>query len=245
MAAGTLAGAGYFMGEYLHPARHSNPKGFFESGDVNRINEAILALVLRPRPDDRVGARLFRFRPLQGQRWLSHVPVGTPWPPLPEPLVERIQRAVARAPFCFKDPRFCYTLPAWRPWLHDTAFLCVFRHPAVAVESVLKECRDMPNLRSLAIDFERAQLVWSLMYQHVLRVHRHSGDWLFVHYDQFFEPQTIARIAEFAGAPLDHTFPDAALKRTRARRAASRIADLLYGRLCGLAGYDPAEHDEG
>jgi hypothetical protein len=239
LAAGTLAGAGYFMGEGLHPARFSNPKGFFESGQINRLNEAILALVLPARPVDPVGARLFRDRPLQGQRWLSHVPLGTDFAALPGPLVARMQEAVGRAPFCFKDPRFCYTLPAWRPWLgSDTAFLCVFRHPAIAVESILKECRDMPNLRTLAIDFERALLVWSLMYRHVLGVHRHRGDWLFVHYDQFFEGRTLDRVAAFAEAPLDRSFPDRALSRTRPVREVSRVARSLYHTLCALAGHE-------
>ena len=246
MAAGTLAGAGYFMGEHLHPARHSNPKGFFESGQINRINEAILSLVLPERPDEPVGSRLFRFRPTQGQRWLSHVPLGTRFPALPDALVARMREALAATPFCFKDPRFCYTLPAWRPFLDEgTAFLCVFRHPAVAVESILKECRDMPNLRTLAIDFDRALLVWSLMYQHVLRLHRHSGDWLFVHYDQFFEPATLARIATFAAAELDRTFPDAALNRTRRERDVSYTARFLYDRLCALAGYRGAAGRDG
>lgn len=245
MAAGTLAGAGYFMGERLHPPRPSNPKGFFESGEINQINEAILSLVVPPRPDDPAGARLFRFRPLQGQRWLAPVPVGTRMPSVPAAIDERIRRAVARAPFCFKDPRFCYTLPAWRPFLdRETAFLCVFRHPVVVAESILIECHVMPNLRSLSIDFERALLVWSLMYRHVLGIHRHVGDWLFVHYDQFLEPRTLARIGDFLGASLDVSFPDAALNRTRVRRRTPHVARHLYRTLCGLAGYEPTEVEE-
>jgi hypothetical protein len=42
MAAGSLAKAGYFMGENLIDARKSNPKGF-EDVEVNIINEELLA----------------------------------------------------------------------------------------------------------------------------------------------------------------------------------------------------------
>src|SRR5690349_12501793 len=101
MLAGTLCGAGYYMGEHLVPANEANPKGFFEDDEINAINEALLA-PLTPRR-----------RPAYGWRWLASVPVGTPFACPPE-LGQRIQAQTARAPFCFKDPRFCYTLPAWR-----------------------------------------------------------------------------------------------------------------------------------
>jgi len=75
MVAGTLAKAGYFMGDHLYPGRESNPKGFFEDPEINGINEALLAQIVPKRPR-LFGRWLFRSRPLQWQRWLGRVPVG-------------------------------------------------------------------------------------------------------------------------------------------------------------------------
>jgi hypothetical protein len=239
MVAGTLAGAGYFMGERLHAARDSNPKGFYESAEINQINEAILAQVLPQRPTDPVEAERSRHIPVQGQRWLAQVPLGVSFPALSETVEQRILRALARAPYCFKDPRFSYTLPVWRPFLRNTAFVCVFRHPAVVAESILKECRDTENMRSLAIDHDGALRVWALMYQHVLKLHRYIGDWLFVEYNQLFEPGVARSIAGFVEAPVDTSFPDSAFNRSRASRDGGGEAMSIYRELADLAGYQP------
>src|ERR1043165_10164717 len=76
MAAGSLAKAGYFMGENLIAARKSNPKGFFEDVEVNMINEELLGYVV-PARKHLLGIEFFPSRPVEGQRWLSCVPVET------------------------------------------------------------------------------------------------------------------------------------------------------------------------
>ncbi len=75
--------------------------------------------------------------------WLAAVPLGTPIS-CPPSIEQQIVTQTAKAPFCFKDPRFCYTLPAWRPHARHAVFLCIFREPARTVQSILKECRDAP-----------------------------------------------------------------------------------------------------
>jgi Uncharacterized protein conserved in bacteria len=58
MVAGTLASAGYFIGDNLYPRLASNPKGFFEDPEINAINEDLLARIL-PKPffDNTCGCR--------------------------------------------------------------------------------------------------------------------------------------------------------------------------------------------
>src|SRR5207245_1776489 len=175
MLAGMLRGAGYYMGAHLIPADESNPKGYFEDDEINAVNEALLAPVT---PALR--------RPSYGWRWLAQVPVGTPIS-CPPAIAERIAAQMRCVPFAFKDPRFCYTLPAWRPFLHDGVFLCIFREPARTAHSILKECRSADYLQGLPMDFAGALDGWTLMYRHILENHRHEGDWLFFHYDQLFE----------------------------------------------------------
>jgi hypothetical protein len=239
MVAGTLSKAGYFMGDNLYGARENNPKGFFEDHEVNQVNEALLKQIVPNRPQwlpKFIRKRVFNRRPMQGQRWLARVPVGTEVPSTS--FIDRcIERLTQRTPFCFKDPRFSYTLPAWRPFLQDIAFICVFRDPATTVTSVLKVCNNLYYLQPLSMNTERAVEVWQLMYSHILNVHRHQGDWLFIHYNQVLTQQGLDRIATFTGAEVDRNFPDPKLRRSSPQSAVSPAAQHLYQELCMLARY--------
>jgi len=238
LAAGVLGRAGYFMGERLYAADAANPKGYFEDPEINGINEDLLAQVLPRRPWGPVGDILFRSRLEYGQRWLAEIPVGT-LIPCPEAIRVRIEAATARQPFCFKDPRFCYTLPAWRPSLPDSLFVCVFRHPGVTAASILTECRRAMYLRKLAITIERILRVWELMYTHVVDLHRaQGGEWMFMHYDQFFDAQALSKLAHALGASVDPAFADRALNRSAPLAEIPSHLLTLYRRLCGLAGYE-------
>jgi hypothetical protein len=225
MLAGTLSSAGYYMGEYLIPADEANPKGYFEDDEINAVNEALLAPVTPA-----------YCQPAHGWRWLSAVPVGKQLP-CPPDVSERIAVQTARIPFCFKDPRFCYTLHAWRRFLPDTVFLCVFREPARTAHSIVKECSSANYLRGLPMDFARAVEVWLFMYRHVLEVHRREGEWLFFHYEQLFEDATLTRLEAALGAPVNRQFPDRSLKRSPAEGPSGPEARSVYQQLCMLAQY--------
>jgi len=237
MAAGVLARAGYFMGDHLYAASEGNPKGGFEDPEINGINEDLLAQVLPRRPWWIVGDLLFPTRLGYGQRWLAEIPAGTIIP-CPPPIRARIDMVTRRQPYCFKDPRFSYTLPAWRPHVGDALFLCVFRHPAITVASILREVQRARYLRNLTMTADRVMRVWELMYTHVLRIHYPAGgEWLFMHYDQFFEPEALTRLGRTLDAPVDRTFPDRALNRSI---PLARIRPQLltaYRELCALAKY--------
>lgn len=232
MVTGTLRNAGYYMGGKLYRPRSANPKGFFESLPINAINERLLAPVAPSRSRNPF-LRIWRAS-FPSERWLARVPVGTPIE-APARLVRRIARHVAQGPFAFKDPRFCYTLPAWRPHLPDgTAFLCIFREPGRTVTSILKECRNLyPDIR---LDHADAFGIWTDMYQHVLETHRHDGDWLFVHYDQVLDGTALPRIEQHLGARVDRDFAEPALKRATLIEPPPEAA-RVYSELCTLAGY--------
>jgi hypothetical protein len=236
MVAGTLSKAGYFMGDRLIDPRDANPKGFFEDWDINGINEALLAPVVPKRPKI-LGKERFRYRPLDGQRWLASLRLGTAIP-CPSDISEKMRKVLTREPYCFKDPRFCYTLPAWSPFLRDVGFVCVFRAPATTAESILKECRDAPYLHSLELNFNRTLKVWTSMYTHVLEVHRHHGDWLFLHYNQLLKSDGQNRLKTFLGADVDHSFPETSLSRSFSARQVARKTWNIYKELCELAGYE-------
>lgn len=232
MLTGTLGAAGYYMGERLYGPRRANPKGFFEAPAINAINERLLA----PHAPTRCRYPLLRLwrTSFPSERWLARLPKGTRITSPPR-IANRIAAEVQRRPFAFKDPRFCYTLPAWRPHLPpDTVFLCIFREPGRTVTSIMEERRrQYPDLK---LSEEDAFGVWTDMYQHVLDVHRHEGDWLFVHYDQVLDGSAFARIEKHIGARVDPTFPDPTLKHAPAAQAPAQ-ATHIYRELCGLARY--------
>lgn len=235
MVAGAFRKAGFFMGSKLLPAMQSNPKGFYEDKEINRINEILLAQVL-PRRNRLFGRWQKPNIPGPRQRWLARIPLNTEIVPVPK-LDKRIKKIVKQEPFCFKDPRFCYTLPVWRPFLTNTAFICVFREPTITVQSLIKECHERPYLRNFYLSFSDAVDLWTLMYSHVVKIHRFEGDWIFLHYQQLFEDKGIARLEQFAGADIDRSFPDRKLQRTQAGGPVPDEAESLYRQLCRLAGY--------
>ncbi len=235
MVTGSLAQSGYFMGHECWPGRDSNPKGFFEDREINQINEDLLAPLLPARPRGFL-KRFFRHRFVNMQRWLARIPVGTPVSASKE-VAARIQKMTGCTPYCFKDPRFCYTLPAWRPHLGEARYVVVFRNPATTTKSILKECREEKYLQGLAINMDQALTGWTLMYQHILETHRHSGEWLWLHYNQVLQPEGLNRLEAFAEAPVDRTFPDAALQRSMSNLPVPAATQSTYQQLCDLAAY--------
>jgi hypothetical protein len=223
MVAGTLQGLGYFMGDNLLAPNEANPKGFFEDHEVLRINEALMARASPAAPC------------VKGTGWLVPMPLGTQFV-VRGSLPKRMALQTAKTPFCFKDPRFCYTLDAWRPYLGDALFVCVFREPARCANSIVK---DGMGLSGVQLEFGQALRVWTLMYRHVLGHHLRGGQWVFVHYDQVLDGSAAVRLEAALGTEIDMSFPDEALRRSPATGAVDAQSQELYRRLCCLADYPP------
>ena len=236
LLAGTLSCAGYYVGANLIAARDENPKGFFEDREINSINEALLAEVTprNPTSDIRPGDEDIRW----GWRWLASVPLRTEMG-CGNALRDRISAQTKRTPFCFKDPRFCYTLPVWRPFFQDTVYLCVFREPARTAQSIVKTVATGIYLHGLRCDFAKAVEIWTLMYRHVLDVHRHHGRWLFVHFDQILDGSALPKLESTLGIRIREPFGDSRLKRSDNVGAVAEDALEVYAALCELAELNP------
>ena len=140
-------------------------------------------------------------------------------------------------PFCFKDPRFSYTLDAWRRCVRDGAvYLCVFREPSRTAASILVEARQ-PYLADLDLDRDGALGVWTLMYRHILETHRGQGEWVFVHYDQIIDGSGLDRVEAALGTRVDRSFPEPMLKRSVDVGGVSAETARTYATLCDLAGF--------
>lgn len=242
MVAGMLAKAGYYFGENLGLPQPANPKGYFESIEINRLNESLIERV----PHIPVRRKRFvwpgtrkNFTELN-HLWLAQVEPGVLFP-VDESFREAVAALVRRQPYCYKDPRICYTLPAWWPFLENTACVCVFREPNTTAESMLHDCRTSPYYWDVHLTYHRALAVWECMYTHVLEAHCHRGDWLFLHYDQVLRGAATERFEAHVGARIDADFADPCLKRTVPRRRVPASAAALYRRLCARAGFDEGE----
>jgi len=230
------------MGNNLYPPDIANPKGYFEDFEINNINEELLSQVVLKRPSGPIGNLFFRSRLVHGQRWLAKVPLGMSIP-CPFYLAKRIDAITKYEPFCFKDPRFCYTLHSWHPFIKNTTFICVFRHPEATANSLVKEAKRDSDIRNIKLhfDFKQALQLWELMYRHILEIHYpQGGEWLFLHYNQFLDGSAFDKIEKKIGVAVDREFVDSKLNRSKVMTnfISSTILLSLYQKLCNLAEYE-------
>ncbi|MBN1224492.1 MAG: hypothetical protein JXB23_14685 [Candidatus Aminicenantes bacterium] len=244
MLAGILHDAGYFLGDKLYLPRDTNPKGFFEWREINRINELILSAYSgKKRFHDALLRTIFKKHtvrnPGKNQRWLLSLQPHIDITHADAETQKRIDGVIAREPFCYKDPRFSYTLPVWRRFLKpDTPLICIFREPNITVESILKECRSAEYLADLFIRRKNAFAVWANMYMHILFKNREASKNLhFVHYNQVYDRSALPSLSRILEVDLKGDFVDDDLKRSTSESAVPDYVSHIYERLCGLAGY--------
>jgi hypothetical protein len=212
MTASLFAAAGYFMGDDQMPAAEGNERGFHESREVIRINEELLDQVIPMRPTDPVRWRIYRWRPDRpNQRWVAR-PRRVHYRLEVSAELQSRMHGQARSPFCLKDPRLCWTLPAWREATGQPALVCVFRHPAETVRSMAK--LRQPRLPDHMVRPRRLLRVWRQMYENILRwADAEEERWMFIEYGQMLsDPTVIARLGEFVEAPLNPELADASLR---------------------------------
>lgn len=238
LLAGLFHEAGYYSGDNLWPATASNPLGYFEDAEINGINEDLLDKVVPWRPRGVLGALLpvLRDRPRWGQRWLAVLPEGTEIRSDPV-LDSRMAVQASRRPYLLKDPRYSYTLAAWKAHLaDDTVSLCIFREPQQTVNSIMKIVRAERYLWDLSMTRERAYQYWKAIYRSVL--HQRctlGGDWLFVHYDELLTRRAIPLLESHLGASANTAMLRPDLKRSATDAPAEASADRLFRRLRELA----------
>jgi hypothetical protein len=231
LVAGLVATAGHHLGRHLVRANEANPKGFFEDYRTLLTNEKLLAPFTTELPSPRYSQRPIYPEPLRDlQRWLAVLWPEETVPPRPD-LESAMRACLTAAPWCRKDPRFCHTLPAWEPLFGDAVRVCVFREPNRTANSMVS----LAAQQRVKLSFEGALEVWASCYLQVLRRHRHTAEWLFVHYDQVLDGSGIPRLARAVGASLDAGVVDPALRRSPAAGRWPAAVDEIYRELCEAA----------
>lgn len=242
MVSGMLHDAGYYMGDDLYPARHSNPKGFFENSLINNINESILSnydswkyKILR-----NVSRKSSIYAPSKGQRWLMSILEDTVVDYENKHIVKGINDALSKGVFSYKDPRFAYTLRIWEKYLpEDTRYVVVFREPSRTVNSIIKECNSVDYLRNLKINERLAYESWLSLYSYILSNYDVGNKkFLFIHYEQVLSGEALKVLSDALSCSITDDFVDKNLKRSSAKKSEIELVAPVYSRLCELANYD-------
>lgn len=218
MMTGILKNSGYFTGEnsdYLK-VNKSNPKGFFEDYEVNTINEDILKenLITIPEP---LRKWIFPSFTFYRARWLATLPLNKTIKSNDQ-IGKRISAIVENQPFCYKDPRFSYTLPIWNKYFQsNTKYLVVFREPNKTADSIVRECNESLSLQKLKMTKENALNVWYSMYSHILKNYTKSlnkNNWKFFHYNQIFDENKVSELEIFCNVELKVDFAEKKISRS-------------------------------
>jgi hypothetical protein len=235
---GLLYHSGYFAGNNLHPARETNPKGFFEDIVINRINEQILEPYDYYKSHSKYPSYTLNYSPYvpsRGHRWLMLIDPTTDILCENEEILEQARKVILlRQPFAYKDPRFNFTWPVWEPYLPtDTKFICMFRHPAAVIRSVLHECKTADYLSEFYFDEELGFRVWHNSYRHLLdrMTENLEKRMLFIAYEDLVEGKCIGKIADFLNASIDAQFIEPSLNRTPSKALMPDFVAELYDEL--------------
>jgi hypothetical protein len=207
MLAGLFAAAGYHAGRRLIPPTPSNPAGFFEDLDVNAANDDLLDAVA-DRPVAGTEA------PPRQLRWLGayegRVDEAADRPGLATLVPDR--------PFALKDPRFCYTLPAWRGVLGDALVVVIVRRPDEVVASVRAMAgREPETFAGFDVSERHIRAMWDAMYRSVLAWCDGAGapETTFVACDDVRDGTALRALRTATGADLDAGAVRADLHRER------------------------------
>lgn len=245
MLTGMFSNFGFHLGdnyEYLKKDK-ANPKGYFEDYEVNTINEDILKETLYNIPES-IRKRFFPSFTFYRARWLSRLPLYKNLK-TNKNINDRITKLVVKTPFCYKDPRFSYTLPIWKTILDKNnipvKYLVVYREPYKTAKSIVKECEESIALSPLRMNEYIALKIWWLMYSHILKNYENDenkDNWKFIHFNQLFSMGFLEEVEEFVGTTIDRQFPDRQLSRAidEEREIKSNLL-LIYNRLNQLSGY--------
>jgi hypothetical protein len=168
---GMLAKAGFTAPSDLIQADEANPKGYWESLSINKLNEDFLAEM--------------------ESHWSSSIPLPTGWSESisarkwRSSLINIISETFGGAELpTIKDPRFCILIMGLKPWLEsrliDTSFIIPIRHPLEVSNSLLQ---------AQGTDLEKALRLWIrsiLLAEQATRGHRRK----FISFDLLLQDPT-------------------------------------------------------
>jgi hypothetical protein len=237
MLTGLFANTGIYIGGRAHQPTISNPKGYFETKGINNLNNRIIEDYLRwP-----IGESVRR-------RWSSNIHTDVRAYAYASPrrlhlksIKPSLQNAIryygGKQDFCYKDPRFCVTLPVWRESLDPSVrHLVVFREPEKIIASFIKNGKD---IYTPPLEFNGMHLEYAFARNYSRLMEWADETWMFVHYDQVISGEIAPDLERFCNLELGWSHVEKALRRTSKADYVCRtsVVDNVYRQLCRLANY--------
>jgi hypothetical protein len=145
----------------------------------------------------------------------------------------KIKAITSRRPFVLNDPRFCYTLPAWMPFLQGCKFVCVFRNPHTTATEIEKSLRETRPRDAANITHRDITDSWASMYTNVLRLIDSDPDpWAVLSFQDLFLPQALDSLGRFVGARLSAAALDTNHANPTDRAPQPRNLVEIFANLC-------------
>jgi hypothetical protein len=203
---------GIFYGYDVLAPTIANPRGYYEDEVVNAVNNILLRQITGTMLLDLVPERLLpwverRFSWMHRDTrslWIARPRRPLRWR-LGYDIAHLIGRICSHQPFCLKDPRFCFTLPMWMPYLPEgVRFLAVVRRPAATVQSMMRDASELYE-RPLALTRNWAFEHWQLAQEKILAMRGAQGadHWLIVDFDEVLNGAAMPAIEAFAECKVD------------------------------------------
>ena len=244
---GTSLVAGLFSesvesyGGKTYLGNQSNPYGYFETADVNTINNELIAHALYP---PRMYQLLRRYYPKYysdpAMYWL--LPGNAGWKmKTPDAIRKRIDKLCEVHPFCLKDPRFTLTLSHWKPSLPpDTAYIVVFRDPSRTVDSVT---RFLSDHHADQVKPTEAQLYkqWFVSYRRLMKIASSNRENFFFLNTEDLSNFPLDEFEQFVDGSLARERIDPSVRRsapTKTDSAMMNKCSSVFEQLCGEAHSD-------
>lgn len=89
------------------------------------------------------------------------------------------------------------------------------------------------------MNFDGVLQRWLSMYRQIFDIHRHQGDWLFLHYRQILSGSSIPRLEAFLNTRIKPGFADARLAHSFDSGEVPDEVIAVYEPLCNLAQFYP------
>lgn len=231
MVTACFRNTGVFFGDELIKATPANPFGYYESQDINGLNNKIIFRLLYPRGTYRLRRFIYPSTHYDWRAFWAVLPHAARAMRVESDERALIERLCVNQPFCFKDPRFSATLSTWKPYLpENTRFLIVFRCPFRTVDSMLRDAQESydPHLA-----FKRPALLqtWIRTYTRLLRWAENDPRFLLVDSDQILAGEGHSELESFVECELDFTQIDPNVRRSKKTVTENNRLEAKAGRL--------------
>ena len=144
-----------------------------------------------------------------------------------------LQQIVRCQPFSLNDPRFCYTLDAWKPHLPSCKYVLIYNAPARSGQEMISRLREIYRDAAPRMTIEQAIGVWCSMYRSAIHLLAQDEERTFIlRYKDLLSASMRDKLSRFLSADLstahlDERKANNTEERAHCHREAEEISEQL------------------